>query len=164
MFIILNPLVLVLFALVNKLRKPVSVGDVCPCKTISVSNARSSNSGSVINLHSTKSISASNICSGKPVCRKNVCLRNSVSAINIHPTKFVKVSDICLGKHVCRKNVPSSKPICRSNVCQSKLTNVNKLPCKPVLSDHTYYVNSSILSQQLFFYISPFHFNIFSVL
>ena len=132
-------------------RKPVSVGDVCPSKTISVSNAPSSNPGSVINVHSTKSVSASNICSGKPVCRNNVCLRNSVSAINIHPTKFVKVSDICSGKPVCRNNVRSSKPICRSNVCQSKPTNVNILPCKPVLTDHTYHVDSSILSQQLFF-------------
>ena len=132
-------------------RKPVSAGYFRPSKIISVSNARSSNSVSVINVHSTKSVSASNICSGKPVCRNNVCLRNSVSAINIHPTKFVKVSDICSGKPVCRNNVRSSKPICRSNVCQSKLTNVNILPCKLVLSDHTYYVNSSISSQQLFF-------------
>ena len=132
-------------------RKPVSVGYFCPSKTISVSNARSSNSGSVINVHSTKSVSASNICSGKPVCRNNVCSSNSVSAINIHPTKFVKVSDICSGKPVCRNNVRSSKPICRSNVCQSKPTNVNILPCKPVLTDHTYHVDSSILSQQLFF-------------
>ena len=112
MFIILNPLVLVLFALVNKLRKPVSVGDVCPCKTISVSNARSSNSGSVINVHSTKSVSANNICSGKPVSRSNVFLSNSVSAINVHPISFVKANNICSGKHVCRNNVPSSKPVC----------------------------------------------------
>ena len=49
---------------------------------------------------------------------------------------------MCSGKPVCRNNVRSSKPICRSNVCQSKLTNVNILPCK---------LNSSILSQRLFF-------------
>ena len=58
---------------------------------------------------------------------------------------------MCSGKPVCRNNVRSSKPICRSNVCQSKPTNVNILPCKPVLTDHTYHVDSSILSQQLFF-------------
>ena len=131
-------------------KKPVSVGDVCPSKTISVRNAPSSNSGSVINVHSTKSVIASNICSGKHVCR-NGCLSNSVSAINVHPTKSVKASNICSGKPVCRNNIRSSKPICRSNVCQSKPTNVNILPCKPVLTDHTYHVDSSILSQRLFF-------------
>ena len=124
---------------------------VCPSKTIIVSNTRSGNSGSVINAHSTKSVSASSICSGKPVCRNNVCLSNSVSAINVHPTKSVKASNICLGKPVCRTNVRSSKPICSSNVYQSKPTNVNSLPCKPALTDHTYHVDSSIFSQQLFF-------------
>ena len=58
---------------------------------------------------------------------------------------------MCPGKSVCRNNVRSSKPICKSNVCQSKPINVNILPCKPVLTDHTYHVDSSILSQQLFF-------------
>ena len=57
---------------------------------------------------------------------------------------------MCSGKPVCRNNVCSSKPICRNNVCQSKST-VNIFPCKPVLTDHTYHVDSSILSQQLFF-------------
>ena len=70
---------------------------------------------------------------------------------------------MCSGKPVCRNNVRSSKPICRNNVCQSKPTNINILPCKPVLTDYTYHVDSSILSQQLF-YIFLFHFNIFSVL
>ena len=76
---------------------------------------------------------------------------NSVSAINVHPTKFIKASNMCSGKPVCRNNVRSSKPICKNNVCQSKPINVNILPCKPVLTDHTYHVDSSILSQQLFF-------------
>ena len=57
---------------------------------------------------------------------------------------------MCSGKPVCRNNVCSSKPICRKNVCQSKST-VNIFPCKPVLTDHTYHVDSSILGQQLFF-------------
>ena len=57
---------------------------------------------------------------------------------------------MCSGKPVCRNNVCSSKPICRNNICQSKST-VNIFPCKPVLTDHTYHVDSSILSQQLFF-------------
>ena len=57
---------------------------------------------------------------------------------------------MCSGKPVCRNNVCSSKPICRNNVCQSKST-VNIFPCKPVLTDHTYHVDSSILGQQLFF-------------
>ena len=161
MFVILNPLVLVLFLLVNPSksfsainvhaskpaygsnvcwRKPVSVGNVCPSKTISVSNARSGNSDSVINVHSTKSVSTSNISLGKLVCRNNVCLSNSVNAINVHPTKSVKARNMCSGK-----------PVCRNNVCQGKPTNVNILPCKPVLTDYTYHVGLSILSQQLFF-------------
>ena len=57
---------------------------------------------------------------------------------------------MCSGKPVCRNNVCSSKPICRNNVCQSKST-VSIFPCKPVLTDHTYHVDSSILGQQLFF-------------
>ena len=36
-------------------------------------------------------------------------------------------------------------------VCQRKPTNVNILPYKPVLTDHICHINSSILSQQLFF-------------
>ena len=63
---------------------------------------------------------------------------------------------MCSGKPVCRNNVHSSKPICR-NVCHSTPTNVNILPGKPVLTDHTYHVDSPILSQQLFLYFSfPF--------
>ena len=58
---------------------------------------------------------------------------------------------MCSDKPVCRNNVRSSKPICRNNVCQNKPTNVNILPCKPVLTDHTYQVDLSELSQQLFF-------------
>ena len=132
-------------------RKPVSLGNVCPSKTISVSNAHSSNSDSVINVHSTKSVSTSNISLGKLVCRNNVCLSNSVSAINVHPTKSVKARNMCSGKPVCRNNVRSSKPICKNNVSQSKPINVNILPSKPVVTDHNYHVDSSILSQQLFF-------------
>ena len=144
-------------------QKPARVGNVFPSKTISFSNARSSNSDSVINVHSTKSVSASNISSGKPVCRNSVCLSDLVRAIYFHPTKSVKASNMCSGKPVCRNSVRSSKPICRNNVCQSKPTNVNILSCKPVLTDHTYHADSSILSQQLFFIFS-FHFNIFSLL
>ena len=36
-------------------------------------------------------------------------------------------------------------------VCQRKPTNVNILPYKSVLTDHICHINSSILSQQLFF-------------
>ena len=109
-----------------------------------------------------KSISASNICSGKPVCRNNVSLSNSVSFINVHPTKSVKASNMCSGKPVCRNNVRSSKPICRNNVCQSKPTKVTILPCKPVLTDHPYHVDSSVINQQLLF-IFFFSIFIFSV-
>ena len=56
---------------------------------------------------------------------------------------------MCSGKPACRNNVRSSKPICRNNVCQSKPTNVNIVPFKPVLTDHIYHVDSSILRQQL---------------
>ena len=91
--------------------------------------------------------------SGEPVCRNNVCVSNSVSAINFHPTKSVKTRNMCSDKPVCRDNVRSSKPICRNNVCQNKPTYVNILPCKPVLTDHTYQVDLSELSQQLFFII-----------
>ena len=144
-------------------RKPVSVGNICPSKTISVSNARSSNSDSVINVHSTKSVSTSNISLGKLVCRNNVCLSNSVSAINVRPTKSVKTRNMCSGKPVCTNVVRSSKPICRNNVCQSTPTTVNILRCKPVLTDHHYYVDSSILSQQLFyiFFLSILTFSVY---
>ena len=70
--------------------------------------------------------------------------------MNVYPRKSVKANNMCSGKPVCRNNVCSSKPICRKNVCQSKST-VNIFPCKPVLTDHTYHVDSSILGQQLFF-------------
>ena len=105
------------------------------------------------NVRPNKTFSAFNVLASKPVCDSNVCSRKSVSVsdVNVHPTKSVKASNICSGKPVCRNNIRSSKPICRSNVCQSKPTNVNILPCKPVLTDHTYHVDSSILSQQLFF-------------
>ena len=117
---------------------------------------------SAINVHASKSVYGSNVCSRKPVsvtdvCPSktisvsNVCPSNSVSAINVHPTKSLSTSNICSGKPVYRNNVRSSKPICRSNVCQSKPTYVNILPCKPVLTDHIYHVNTSILNQQLFF-------------
>ena len=94
------------------------------------------------NVRPNKTFSAFNVLASKPVCDSNVCSRKSVSVsdVNVHPTKSVKASNICSGK-----------PVCRSNFCQSKPTNVNILPCKPVLTDRTYHVDSSILSQQLFF-------------
>ena len=117
---------------------------------------------SAINVHASKSVYGSNVCSRKPVSVADVCPSktisvsnvrpsNFVSAINVHPTKSLSTSNICSGKPVYRNNVRSSKPICRSNVCQSKPTYVNILPCKPVLTDHIYHVNTSILNQQLFF-------------
>ena len=69
---------------------------------------------------------------------------------------------MCSGKPVCRNNVRSSKPICRNNVCQSKPTKVTILPCKPVLTDHPYHVDSSVINQQLLF-IFFFSIFIFSV-
>ena len=123
---------------------------------------------SAINVHASKSVYGSNVCSRKPVsvtdvCPSktisvsNVCPSNSVSAINVHPTKSLSTSNICSGKPVYRNNVRSSKPICRSNVCQSKPTYVNILPCKPVLTDHIYHVNTSILNQQLFLIFSVYY-------
>ena len=90
------------------------------------------------NVCPNKTFSASNVLASKPVCDSNVCSRKSVSVsdVNVHPTKSVKASNICSGK-----------PVYRSNFCQSKPTNVNILPCKPVLMDRTYHVDSSILSQ-----------------
>ena len=70
------------------LRKHGSASNVCQSKTISVSNALSSNSVSVINLHLKIVIFASNICSGKPV-----------SSNNVH-----------LSKPMCRSNGCQSKP------------------------------------------------------
>ena len=142
--------------------KPVSVSSICPSKQTCGSNVRPSKTFSAINVHASKPVYGSNVCSRKPVSVGNVCpsktisvsnapSSNSGSVINVHSTKSVGTSNICSGKPVCRNNVRSSKPICRSNVCQSKPTNVNILPCKPVLTDHTYHVDSSILSQQLFF-------------
>ena len=142
--------------------KPVSVGSICPSKQTCSSNIRPSKTFRAINVHASKPVYESNVCLRKPVTVSDVCPSQtisvsnarsniSVSAINVHPTKSVSASNICSGKSVCRNNVRSSKPICRSNVCQSKPTNVNILPCKPVLTDHICHVNSSILSQQLFF-------------
>ena len=70
---------------------------------------------------------------------------------------------MCSGKPVCRNSVGSSKPICRNNVCQSKPTNVNIFPCKPVLTDHTYQVHSSILSQELSIFLVYYKFCIITI-
>ena len=142
--------------------KPVKVSSICPSKQTSSSNIRPSKTFSAINVHASKRVYDRNVCLRKPINVSDVCpsntisisnarSSNSVSTINVHPTKSVSASNICSGKPVCRKHVRSSKPICRSNVCQSKPTNVNILPCKPVLTDHICQVNSSILSQRLLF-------------
>ena len=73
-------------------RVSVSPSSICANKQICVGNARSRNSLSAINVHSTISVSVKNICSGKPVCRNNVRSSNSVKAINVHPTKSIKAS------------------------------------------------------------------------
>ena len=125
--------------------------NVCPIISFSAINVHASKPVSGSNVYSRKPVSVGNVCPSKTISVSNARSSNSVSAINVHPTKSVKASNMCSGKPVCRNNVRSSKPICRSNVCQSKPTNVNILPCKPVLTDHTYHVDSSILSQQLFF-------------
>ena len=60
-------------------------------------------------------------------------------------------SNMCSGKPVCRNNVCSSKSICRNKVFQSKPTNVTILRCKHVLTDHSYYVDSSKSTAICFF-------------
>ena len=148
--------------------KPISGSNVCSIKHVSVSSKRTcssnvcpSNPFSAINVHTSKSVYSSNVSSRKPVSVSDVCpgktisvnnvrSSDSVSAINVHPTKSISVSNICSGKPICRNNAHSSKPICR-NFCQSKPSNFNILPCKSVLTDHIYHVNSLMLSQQLFF-------------
>ena len=129
--------------------KPVSVSSICPSKQTCDSNVRPSKTFSAINFHSSKPVYGSNVCSRKPVSVGNICPSKTISVINAH-----KASNICSGKPVYRNNVCPSNSICRNNVGQSKPTNVNILPCAPVLTDHTYHFDSSILSQQLFFIFS----------
>ena len=142
--------------------KPVSVSSICPTKQTCGSNVRPSKSFSAINVHASKPAYGSNVCSRKPVSAGKVCPSKTVSvsnahssdpdsAINVHSTKSVKARNMCSGKPVCRNNVCSSKPICKNNVCKCKSIHVNIFPCKPVLTDYVYHVDSSILSQQLTF-------------
>ena len=99
---------------------------------------------SAINVHASKPVYGSNVCSRKPVSVGNVC-----------PSKTISVSNACSSNSSSVINVYSTKSISASNnVGQSKPTNVNILPCAPVLTDHTYHFDSSILSQQLFFIFS----------
>ena len=120
-------------------------------KPIISSIVRPSNLVSGSNVRSIKPVSVSSIFPSKQTCSSNIRPSRTFSTINVHPTKSVSASNICSGKPVCRNNVRSSKLTCRSNVCQSKPTNVNILPCKPVLTGHICQVNSSILSQRLLF-------------
>ena len=117
---------------------------------------------STIDVRASKFVYDSNLCSRKPLSVNDVCpsktnsvsnvhANNCVSATYVHTTKFVSASNNCTGKPISRNNVRSSKLICRNNVCQSKPSNVNILPFKPVLTGHIYHVNSSLLSQQSFF-------------
>ena len=104
-----------------------------------------------------------NVCPSKIISVSNVRSSNSVNIINVHPTKSVSASNICSGKPFQRNNVCPSKPICR-NVCKINPTNVNILLCKPVFTDLIYHFNSSLLSQQLLYFLYfPFHLNIFSL-
>ena len=148
--------------------KPVSVSSICPSKQTCGTNVCPSKTFSAINFMQVNQymvviVRVSDVCLSKTISVRNACSSNSVSAIIVHLRKSVSASNICSGNPLCRSNFHSSKPICKSNVFQSKPTNVNILPCKIVLTDHIYHVNSSVLNQQLFFvfFFSIFMFSVY---
>ena len=123
--------------------------NVCPSISFSAINVHASKPVYGSNVSSRKPVSVGNVCPSKTISVGNARSSNSVSAINVHPTKSFKASNMCSGKPVCRNNVRASKLFVETMFV--KVNPLMFLPCKPVLADYTYHVDSSILSQQLFF-------------
>ena len=71
----------------------------------------------------------------------------------------IQVIPLVLVMYIWSNNSCPSQPIHKNHVCQSKLTIVNTPSSKSICSNHISLVNSSLLTQQLFFiFCFPFYF------